>query len=194
MQHATNRLLSWAAAVLLGCAVGPSVLAADRERDMDVNVQIVGEEIRTAVTLFVRAPQQRVWDVVTDYERAPEFMKDVQSSRILSRAGDRLRLEQKDQVRFGPFTFPVESVREVREVEPTRTESHLVSGSMKKYDSVMELVPENGGTKIVYRSVTIPDSSLARLAGESTAKRITEERFKQLRAEILRREVVATRR
>lgn len=192
MQHTTNRFRSWAAAVLLGCAFSPSVLAADRGKDMDINVQIVGEEIRTTVTMFVRAPQQRVWDVATDYERAPEFMKDVQSSRIVSRSGDRLRLAQKDQVRFGPFTFQVDSVRDIRETEPTRTESHLVSGSMKKYDAVMELAPESGGTKIVYRSVTIPDSALAKFAGESTAKRITEERFKQLRAEILRREVVAT--
>ena len=160
---------------------------------MDVNVQMVGDEIRATVSMFIRAPQQRVWEVISDYERAPEYMRDLQVSKVISRSGDTVRVLQKDQVRYGPFAFPVETVRDIRQVEPVKTESRLVSGSMKKYDATTELVPESGGTRLRYKSVSIPGSALASMAGESTVKRITEERFKQLRAEILRREVVATK-
>jgi carbon monoxide dehydrogenase subunit G len=172
-------------------AAAPAIAASPS--DMDVKVRIVDDEVRTAVTFFVPAPQQRVWEVITDYERAPEYMREVQSAKIVARSGDTLRVAQRDQVKFGPFSIPIETVRDVKHVEPARTDSHLVSGSFKKYDSRIELVPESGGTRIVYRSQAIPDSALAGFAGESTIKKHTEERFRQLRAEILRRERVAIR-
>jgi hypothetical protein len=162
--------------------------ASAAEPDLDVKVQIVGEEIRAQVSLFVRAPQQRVWDVITDYERAPQYTRDLQVSRILSRSGEVLRLFQKLLVRFGPFAMPVETLREVRLAAPSRADSRLISGSMKKYDSTIELVPEPGGTRLKYRSQAIPDSVWVVLAGESIVRERTEERFRELRAEILRRE------
>jgi carbon monoxide dehydrogenase subunit G len=184
MRNATAALVfALAAAIGMPAAAAPS--------DVDVKVQIVDQEIRTNVSFFVPAPQQRVWDVVTDYERAPQYMRDTQMAKIISRSGDTLRLMQKDQVRFGPFSIPIETVRDVKHIEPVRTESHIVSGSFKKYDAKMELVAEPGGTRVLYRSQTVPDSALAGFAGESTIRKATEERFKQLRAEILRREHVA---
>ena len=187
ISHCRNLL--GAAAIAAASALPFSVAA---QSDLEVSVQMVGDEIRATVSMFVRAPQQRVWDVIADYERAPEYMRDLQVSKVISRSGDTVRVLQKDQVRYGPLSFPVETVRDIRLVEPVKTESHLVSGSMKKYSATTELVPENGGTRLRYKSVSVPGSALASLAGESTVKRITEERFKQLRAEILRRQVVAT--
>ena len=174
-----------------GSALATSALAAS-PTDMDVKVQIVDEEVRTTASFFVSAPQQRVWDVITDYERAPQYMRDTVSAKIISRSGDTLRLVQKDQVKIGPFSVPIDTVRDVKHVEPVRTESHIVSGSFKKYDAKIELVPEGNGTRVLYKSQTIPDSVLASFAGESMIKKHTEERFRELRAEILRRERAAT--
>ena len=178
------------ALTLAFAASAPPALAAPE--DLAVKVQIVEDEVRTTASFFVAAPQQRVWDVITDYERAPKYLREVQSAKIVSRSGDTLRLVQRDQVKFGPFSIPIDTVRDVKHVEPSRTESHLVSGSFKKYDAKLELVPENGGTRILYRSQTVPDSALAGFASEGTIRKHTEERFKQLRAEILRREHVAS--
>jgi carbon monoxide dehydrogenase subunit G len=176
-----------AAAAAIAC---PAVAAPN---DVDVKVQIVDQEVRTTVSFFVPASQQRVWDVVTDYERAPEYLREVQSAKIVARSGDTLRVAQRDQVKFGPFSIPIDTVRDVKHVEPSRTESHIVSGSFRKYDSEIRLLPEANGTRVLYRSQTIPDSALAAFAGESTIKKHTEERFRQMRAEILRREHVANR-
>jgi carbon monoxide dehydrogenase subunit G len=158
---------------------------------LNVQIHMVGDEIRADVSFFVAAPQQRVWEVITDYERAPQFTRDLQVSRILARNGDTIRLQQKAQVRFGPFTSPVESVKDIRLTAPSRTESRLVSGTMKKHDSTTELFPENGGTRVRVRSIAITDSVLVMMAGEDVVKRETEERFRELRAEILRREHLA---
>ena len=162
--------------------------------DLDVQLHIVGDEIRADISLFVRAPQQRVWEVLTDYERAPQFTRDLQVSRIVGRSGDSVRLFQKAQVRYGPFTVPIETVKDIRLQAPTRTESRLVSGNLKKNDSITELSAENGGTRIRVRSVAVPNSSLVLMAGENLMKREAEERFRELRAEILRREHVAVTR
>ena len=172
-----------------GAAIASSAFAGPN--DIDVKVQIVDHEVRTAVSFFVPASQQRVWDVVTDYERAPEYLREVQSAKVVSRAGDTLRVVQRDQVKFGPFSIPIDTVRDVKHVEPTRTESHIVSGSFRKYDSEIRLAPEPGGTRVTYRSQTIPESALAAFASEATIKKHAEDRFRQLRAEILRREHVA---
>lgn len=178
------------------CAAGfapatDAIAAATPDPDLDVKVQIVGEEIRAQVSLFVRAPVQRVWDVVTDYERAPDYTRDLQVSRVVSRAGDTLRLLQKGHVRLGPFAFPVETVRDIRHTAPTRSEARLVGGTMKKYDSTTEVVREPGGTRLIVRSEAIPDSAFAGFVGESMVRRETEDRFKRLRAEIMRREHLA---
>ncbi|MEN3354449.1 MAG: hypothetical protein V7640_2607 [Betaproteobacteria bacterium] len=166
-------------------------VSAAGKPDLDVSVEIVDGEIRADVSLFVRATRQRVWEVINDYDRAPEFMRGLQESKVISRSGDRLRVFQRDQFRFGPFTFPVETIKDVQLMEPFRTVSRLVSGSIKKYEAMTELVLEAGGTRILYRSVAVPGSVLAGFVGESSVKRETEERFRQLRSEILRREQVA---
>lgn len=186
-----------ASALRLGLAIVAATLAvgaqaAQAERDLDVQVHISEGEIRSSATMFVRASQRRVWDVVTDYERAPEFTEDLQESKVLSRSGNRLRVFQRNRYRFGPFSIPIETVRDIRLTAPVRFESRLVEGSMKEYDAVTELVPEPGGTRIVYRSRAVPDSILAGFATESRVKRETEEHFRQLRTEILRRERLAS--
>jgi uncharacterized protein YndB with AHSA1/START domain len=172
-----------------GFAPAPAVAAGDQ--DLQVKVQMAGEEIRAQVSMFVPAPRELVWEVITDYERAPEFTRDLVVSRILSRSGDRLRLLQKSQLRYGPFTVPLETVKDIKLVAPVRTESRMVSGSMKKYEATTELVPESGGTRILVRSLAVSDSVFAAMAGESVVKRETEDGFRQLKAEILRRERIA---
>jgi carbon monoxide dehydrogenase subunit G len=170
-----------------------SIPAAAAPPDLDVQVQMVGDEIRAQVSLFVRASRQHVWEVLTDYERAPQFTPDLLVSKIVRRSGDTLRLFQRTRVRWGPFSVPIETLSDIRLSAPERTEARLVKGSMEKYESVTELVPETGGTRLIFRSQGVAGSALAQLAGESLVKRETEEHFRQLRAEILRRESLASR-
>ena len=188
--HRIRALLA-ALACTLTCAAVPAA-HAQSDRDLDVQVQIVGDEVQSTATLFVRASQQRVWDVISDYERAPEFTRDLQVSKVISRSGNTVRVMQKNQVRVGPFSVPVETVRDVKLQAPVKMDARLVSGSMKKYDSSTELVPENGGTRIVVRSQAVLNPLLAGFATESFVKREAESRLKELRSEIMRREHVAS--
>src|SRR5689334_11570072 len=111
--------------VFVPCAAALQVMstAYAGPRDLDVKVQIVGDEFRTSVSLFVPAARQYVWEVLTDYERAPQFTPDLQVSKVLRRSGDTLRLFQKTLVRWGPFSVPVETVSDIRLSAPDRTEA-----------------------------------------------------------------------
>ena len=188
-----SRFAARSLASALAAFVFVAIPARAADSDLDVKVQIVGEEIRAHVSLFVRASQERVWDVITDFERAPRYTRDLQVSRVLARSGDVLRIFQKSVVRFGPFAMPLETVREVRLAPPNRADARLVTGSLKKYDSTVELTPETGGTRLTYRSQAVPDSALAGFVGESAIREQTLDHFRQLRAEIMRREQVAVR-
>jgi hypothetical protein len=186
----TKLLSRLSAAWLFAVLLAPAFAAGP---DLQVTVRKSGDDFRSFATLFVPASPQRVWDVLTDYARAPEFTPNLEESRVIGRSGDTLRLYQKRRVQWGPFSVPVEMVREIKLIAPTRTEARLVSGSLDKYESTTEVIAEGDGTRIIYRSYAVPGSSLAALAGESLVKRETEETFRQLRAEILKRQQVAAR-
>jgi hypothetical protein len=161
--------------------------------DLEVRVQKTDEDIRSYASLFVQASPQYAWEVLTDYTRAVGFTPNLEASRVIARSGDTLRFYQKRRVQWGPFSVPVEMVRDIKLIAPRRTEARLVSGSLEKYESTTEVAPEGDGTRITYRSYAVPGSSLAALAGESLVKRETEETFRQLRAEILKRQQIASR-
>ena len=188
---ALTQLIGIAAIACMTLGFAPAPVRAASPSDMDVKVEKNGDEIRAYASFFVRAPRQRVWEVMIDYDRAPEYMPDLEVSKVIARSPDTLRVKQRSRVRFGPFSIPVDTVREIRLTEPSKTESRLVSGSMKRYEAVTELVPEAGGTRVIYRSQAVPNSVLASFAGESFIRRETVAHFNLLRDEILRREHVA---
>ena len=76
---------------VVACGLVPTAPAFAADQDLDVRVDVVGEEIRSYVSLFVRAPLQRVWEVITDFERAPAYTRDLHVSKVLSRSGNTLR-------------------------------------------------------------------------------------------------------
>jgi hypothetical protein len=186
----SKRLYQSVPALLLAVLLVPAFAAAP---DFEVTVQKSGDDFRSFATLFVRASPQRVWDVLTDYTHAPDFTPNLEESRVVARSGDTLRIYQKRRVQWGLLSIPIEMVREIKLTAPTRTEARLVSGSLEKYESTTEVIPERDGTRIIYRSHAVPGGFLGAFADESLVKRETEETFRQLRAEILKRQQVAAR-
>ena len=70
--------MRFAAAVLV-FAFAEANAAAD---DIDVRVQIDGEEVVVDASLFVRAAPQEAWVVLTDYDSASKFMSNLDSSDL----------------------------------------------------------------------------------------------------------------
>lgn len=161
------------------------------EQNIEVRVELEGELVRIDTSLHVEATPQEAWAVITDYDRAVGFISDLDASRMLARDGDTMHVYQKGKAKFGPFSFPMEWVREIRLAPFESMQSHLVSGSIKRLDVTTRLAPEGSGTRISNHTESIPDVWIPPLVGRLFIEHETREKFRELQDEILRRKQAA---
>jgi carbon monoxide dehydrogenase subunit G len=141
------------------------LFAAPAVADVQVSAERNDDLLHIKASFTLPAGVQESWAVLVDYDHVPAYMPDVKSSRVLERKGNRLKVLQKGVARVGPFSFDVESVREV-DLEPAKAiRTKLLSGNMKKMDTVTELVAEGEGTRVKYEATAIPDFWLPPLIG-----------------------------
>lgn len=164
---------------------------AEADKTVEVDVRMRGEEVIVDVNCHVRATPQEAWAVMTDYDRATEFISKLEKSVILSRSADTLVVSQKGRMGYGPFSVPIETVTEIRLTPHERMQSRLISGNMKKNDATTRLIPDATGTRIVYHLESIPETWVPPLIGRAIVEFETRARFGQLLDEILRRKTLA---
>jgi len=64
----------------------------------------------------VRAPAELIWQTLTDYEHLSRFVPGIVSSRVVSRQGTQLIVEQRGGARLWFFSYPIRVVLASREV------------------------------------------------------------------------------
>ena len=119
-------------------------------------------------SIEIDADLETVWKVITDFEAYPEFLADMQASRIESRSETRVRA-----------SFELQILKRIRytldfELEPPTTLSwSLVKGDfMKRNEGGWRLEAlGDGRTKATYRialalGAIVPESITSRLAAE----------------------------
>lgn len=161
--------------------------AAGAERDIAVNVRKSAGVVIVDVRMAVNATQQEAWEVLTDYDRMAQFFPNLSSSKVIARSGDKLRLEQKGKVSYGPFSFPFESVREIELKPTTEIRSHAISGSLKKGDASTRLIAQGNTALILYHSESVPAVWVPPAIGPHVIASQTRTQFESLRAEIMKR-------
>ncbi|PWF55156.1 cyclase/dehydrase [Massilia glaciei] len=130
--------------------------------DLAVSVQRVDIDnqhvFEVAASGTVRASQAQVWKILTDYERMPEFVPDLQTAKVLSRTGQQAVVEQFGVARFLFIRRDIRLVVQVNEQPMSAIDIGLVSGDMKVYNCrwSMTPVPETGGTRITYSGKLVP--------------------------------------
>jgi ribosome-associated toxin RatA of RatAB toxin-antitoxin module len=107
----------------------------------------------------VMAPPAAVWKILTNYERMPEFVPDLQTTRVVSRHGNEVIVEQLGTARFLFVRRDIRLVVRVTEQPISVIDIALITGDMKQYNCRWELIPipETGGTRIVYSGRLVPD-------------------------------------
>jgi ribosome-associated toxin RatA of RatAB toxin-antitoxin module len=179
-------LLPGAACALLSGAAG-----AVPGAQVEVTLSTRDDGVVLDVTCLVAASPAEVWAVVTDYEHAASFIANLEKSSVLERSANRMLVSQKGKMGFGPFSVNVETVTEVRLTHLEGMRSRLIRGSMKRHESTTRLIPENGGTRIVYHAVSVPDVWIPPVIGPAIIRHEAQTRFEQLLVEILRRKAHA---
>lgn len=176
---------------LLAAFHAPAFAATGDDRDIEVKVRIDGENVLVDVSLPVPATQQEVWAVMTDFDHMAEFVSNVQSSRVLERSGNVLRIAQQGKAQRGPLSFAFDSVREIRLSPFDRIQSHLVSGRMRKLEGDTQLKGEGDATRVAYHGDSIPGVWIPPLVGKLFIENELREQFRDMRNEIGRRKLAA---
>lgn len=165
--------------------------AAEACDDVKVRVDIAGEIIRVDVETAIAAPAMEVWTVLTDFERLPQFVSNLLSSKVLSRDGNVVRVSQSGKVSFGPFSFKFQSEREISLTPFVKIDSRMISGNMKHFRGVTHIDAIEGATRIRYQSEGIPDTVLPLSFGRSLVQSETREHYTEICKEVMRRRDVA---
>lgn len=178
---------------LAGVFVCGALVYAAPDDGIKLKVEVQGSEVTTDVEFFVHATPQETWAVLTDYDHATEFISGLERSAILVRSGDMLIVSQKGRVDYGPFFATFETIAEIQLTPYETISSRMVSGNMKKNQSTTLISQEAGGTRVVHHLESIPDVWIPPIIGRILIAHEVRNRFRQLIAEILRRNAERTR-
>lgn len=162
-------------------------LAADAAPEMVIEVAHDGETYVVNALLFAPVPIREAWAALTDFDRMSSFVPNLSESRITSRSGNQLVVEQKGVARFGVLSFAFESVREVELRPYDMVLSRNIRGNMRKLESLTRLAQADGGTRISYQVEAIPGAWFPGFVGKVFLKHEIREQFEAIVREMVRR-------
>ena len=179
-----NRLLSGTLAGFLALPlVAPAATAP-----ATLSVRQSGDEIVVVATAGVAADQATTWDVLTGYDRLPDFIPDMAASRTLEREGSDALVLQSGRAGFGPFKQDFSLTLAVHEVRQQAVTAHAVAGDFTRFESSYRLRADGiGHTWIEYSAVIGPKAGIPPLVGLPVMRSAIRAQFEALLAEIERR-------
>lgn len=134
--------------------------------------------------IHVDSPPQRCYEVATDYERYPEWAKDVKQATILERDGD--GRGAKVEYRAAAFGRSTRYVLEYDYLQaPAAFSWSLVEGEMvRAIDGTYRFDADDGGTRISYDLAIEPSIPLPGFLKRRTAGMIVSTALKELKKEV----------
>ena len=174
--------------LVLLCVASRPVLSADG--DVVIDLQRRGDAFVVDARIDVPVARRTAWDVLTDFDHMTTVLSNLSTSRIVAREGGTLNVVQQGTVRYGLFSFPFSSEREVRLEPMKRIVARQISGTAKSFQSEMRLSRSEGserGVRLDYQMEIVPDSGLARAFGASFVEHEVAEQLTAMAAEMLRR-------
>jgi ribosome-associated toxin RatA of RatAB toxin-antitoxin module len=174
--HRADRLLRVATALLLMAAAGAGAGTNAPDR-VTVEARREGGAVIVEARAWLRADLEVAWEVLTGYDRYAEFIPDLKSSRIVARSGNTVIVEQKGQVGFFLFHFPMEVTLSVTEQPRTGIASHAIAGTFQEMTGSYTLVPDGDGLRFTYSGRMVPDFILPPLVGTAAVKAAVQKQF-----------------
>lgn len=164
----------------------PRSQAANAEH-ISVQADRDGDAVTVNATMFAPVDVRIAWQVLCDFDHLAEFVPNIEHSRIISKPGEPLVLEQRGFARFGPFGVPFDTVRSVELVPRREIRTRMLRGNMRKLEATMKLAAADGGTLMTYHAKVEPDFWLPPLLGPVFIRRETRDQLSAMIAEMKRR-------
>jgi carbon monoxide dehydrogenase subunit G len=179
------------AAIVSLCAVAswaaPGIASPGGDQDIAVQVRKERSAFEITFEFTVAATLEQTWNVLSDYEHMAQIVSNIDSSRIVSRDGDRITVAQTSHGKVGPVHVSVDGVREIVLTPFNEIRSHLVKGDLKASDFTTNLRAEGPVTRVTGHGKIVASAWVAWALGAETVAAQTRRQYQELRDEILRR-------
>lgn len=149
MSLRTRRPLSWLVLIAALCLTWRTAGAEAR-----VRVEANDSVIRVYAEIEVRVDREQAWAVLTDYNRWAEYIPDLQVSRVISPAGEPIRLEQRGSIPWLP-NFPLVMIAYVEEIPPRVIRFQRIAGNIRALVGEWH-IQGRSPIRLTYRSSVIP--------------------------------------
>lgn len=186
------RLLCSALLSALLLTLSPFAGAVQNDDGIDLRLNIDGDEVHLDISCLVEAQPREVWAVLTDFEHMADFIRSLSSSQVIARNSGIITVEQRGKTGSGPLSFNLDSVREIQMKPFEWIRSHLLSGSMKKFEGITRISEEGGKTRVQYHSDAVSAVWIPPVIGRSLIETEAREQFSQMMQEVLRRKQQTT--
>ena len=141
-------------------------------------------EIRASADLV--ADRDTAWRVLSDYGRYTGFIPRLRQSRVVSRDGTKVIVEQVGTAALGPLRIPIEITFEILESPPVGLASRALSGSLESLESRYTLSSREQGSRLVYTGRVRPGFPLLGSFGQAAVEANVAAQFHALVDEIER--------
>ena len=176
---------------LFALAVAPGLVSAAAAVAIETRIERQGEYITVSASALMQVDARIAWEVLSDYEHLARFIPDMKSSRVVSRDGNRVLVEQKGEFGFFFYRQPVDVVLEVVEYPMRRMDARRISGNIRDLETRYDLKTSDAGVRLDYAGRFIPEFSVPPLFGLPMVRRVVERRFRAMVEEIARRDALA---
>lgn len=143
-------------------AIGPAEEARLRAGEVlvEANVDEAEEAARVSAVVDIAATPQAVWEVMVDCARAPKFVPDLVSCRILERDPNGAWDIREHIIDWAWFLPNIRNVFRSDYEPPRVLRFKRVDGDMARSEGEWRLEPTNGGasTRLFYSALLLPKS------------------------------------
>jgi ribosome-associated toxin RatA of RatAB toxin-antitoxin module len=181
---ASNLCLAVALALATAVTVAPAAAAA---ATIAINSEQRGDAIHIHASAVLNADTATAWHVLTDYDRYPEFIPDLRTSRIVARHGATVTVEQSGDAALWLFKWPLDITFEIQELPPNGLRSRAVAGSLRALASHYTLTTVESGVRLDYEGDIAPGFELFSNIGEIAVRQNVARQFQALADEIERK-------
>jgi len=145
--------------------------------------------VKVDVTLHIDAPIEIVWQVITDYQHAAQFISNLRSSSETQIGPNKLQVEQVGRVGWNALNVEIKTVYHVNlNALEKNIQSVSVGGDLKRVSMFTQLhAKANGGTVLEYTLTTDPARWAPLVIAEELLIRNARQSFADLKREILKR-------
>ena len=156
--------------------------------DISVSTAARGGAVEITARAVVHAPVELIWQALTDYDHLSQFVPGLDSSRVVSRQGGQLVIEQRGGAHWLFFSYPIRVTVSSTEHPYQEIDVHLLQGNLRRLDGGYRIEPQaDGSTQLTWKGLVEPDTPLPEFIRTAVLRRSIADQFTGMVREIERR-------